>query len=314
MLLRVNAIHDETGAIKSFELVDPEGLDLPQFTAGSHVDVTLPDGQVRQYSLCNAPAGRQRYVLGVLREPSGRGGSRQMHEQVQQGDLLQVSIPRNHFPLGEAAARHVLIAGGIGITPLLSMVARLRLINADFVLHYCTRDEDNTAFRTLLSEPGLGAQVRFHHDGGVPGRGLEIAALLAPVETGAHVYCCGPPGLMAAVKDASTHWPPEQIHFEHFAAPVDAAPTGALVSFEVEIASSGAVYLVPPDRSILSVLQSEGIVIDSSCEAGVCGTCMTRYLSGTPDHRDFVLSDAEQCDHVMVCVARAKSARLVLDL
>lgn len=314
MLLRVNAIHNETRVIKSFELVDPEGLDLPPFTAGSHVDVTLPDGQVRQYSLCNPPADRQRYVLGVLHEPAGRSGSRQMHERVTEGDVLQVSMPRNHFPLDEAAARHMLIAGGIGITPLMAMVARLRVTNAAFVLHYCTRDEDNTAFRALLGAPELDAQVRFHHDGGVPGRGLDIAALLATVEAETHVYCCGPAGLMAAVKAASADWPRRQIHFEHFAAPVEAAPAGVFGSFEVEIASSGAVYPVPPERSILSVLLGEGIAIDSSCEAGVCGTCMTRYLSGTPDHRDFVLSDAEQRDHVMVCVSRAKSARLVLDL
>ena len=314
MLLRVEAIHDETPTIKTFALVDPEGLELPAFTAGSHVDLTLPDGQVRQYSLSNAPVERQRYVLGVLRESSGRGGSRQMHERVVAGDLLQVSLPRNNFPLDESAVRHLLIAGGIGVTPLLAMVNRLRLIGADFELHYCTRDAAHTAFRTFLGEDDVAPRVQLHHDGGVPGQGLDVASLLATVAPGTHVYCCGPAGLMAAVQAASAHWPIGQIHFEHFAAPIMAAGTGGLAAFEVELASTGAVYRVPPDRSILSVLLSEGVLVDSSCEAGVCGTCTTRYLSGEPDHRDFVLSDAEQRDHLMVCVSRAKSARLVLDL
>lgn len=314
MLLRVNAITDETLSIKTFELVDPEGLDLPLFTAGSHVDITLPDGQLRQYSLCNAPTERHRYLLGVLRETIGRGGSRQMHERLLVGDLLQVSMPRNNFPLDESATRHLLIAGGIGVTPLMAMVHSLQVRGADFALHYCTRDAAQTAFRAVLGANGVAPRVRLHHDGGVPGRGLDVAALLATVAPGTHVYCCGPAGLMAAVKAASAHWPAGQIHFEHFAAPVASVVVGGGATFEVEIASTGAVYPVPPDRSILSVLLSEGLLVDSSCEAGVCGTCTTRYLSGEPDHRDFVLSDAEQRELVMVCVSRAKSARLVLDL
>ena len=314
MLLRVNAITDETLSIKTFELVDPEGLDLPLFTAGSHVDITLPDGQLRQYSLCNAPAERHHYLLGVLRETIGRGGSRQMHERLLVGDLLQVSMPRNNFPLDESATRHLLIAGGIGVTPLMAMVHSLQVRGADFALHYCTRDAAQTAFRGFLAANGVAPRVRLHHDGGVPGRGLDVAALLATVAAGTHVYCCGPAGLMVAVKAASAHWPAGQIHFEHFAAPVASVVVGGGATFEVEIASTGAVYPVPPDRSILSVLLSEGLLVDSSCEAGVCGTCTTRYLSGEPDHRDFVLSDAEQRELVMVCVSRAKSARLVLDL
>ena len=314
MLLRVNTITNETDSIKTFELVDPEGLDLPVFSAGSHVDVTLPDGQLRQYSLCNSPAERQRYLLGVLRETSGRGGSRQMHDRLVAGDLLQVSMPRNNFPLDESASRHLLIAGGIGVTPLMAMVHRLQVLNADFALHYCTRDSAQTAFCGLLAADDVAPHVRFHHDGGVPGRGLDVAALLSNVAPGTHVYCCGPAGLMAAVKAASAHWPTSQVHFEHFSAPVASAAASGSTAFEVEIASTGAVYPVPPDRSILSVLLDQGVLVDSSCEAGVCGTCTTRYLSGQPDHRDFVLSEAEQREHVMVCVSRARSPRLKLDL
>lgn len=314
MLLRINATNDETPSIKAFELVDPDGLDLPVFSAGSHVDVTLPDGQVRQYSLCNAPAERHRYLLGVLREAQGRGGSRQMHDRVGVGDLLQVSMPRNNFPLDASAKRHLLIAGGIGVTPLMAMAHSLLALGSDFVLHYCARDAAQTAFRGVVGADGMAPRVRLHHDGGIPGRGLDVVALLATVTPGTHVYCCGPAGLMSAVKAASAHWPPGQIHFEHFVAPVASAPVGADADFEVQIASTGAVYPVPADRSILSVLLGEGVLVDSSCEAGVCGTCTTRYLSGDPDHRDFVLSDAEQRDHVMVCVSRSRSARLVLDL
>ena len=314
MLLRVSAIRDETLAIKSFELVDPDGLDLPGFTAGSHVDVTLPDGQVRQYSLCNSPAERQRYVLGVLRESDGRGGSCQMHARVFPDDLLTVSMPRNHFPLDENARNHLLIAGGIGITPLLARVSRLHLIDASFELHSCTRDEQSTAFRARLAAGDIASKVHFHHDGGVPGQGLDVSALLPSVVSGTHVYCCGPAGLMTAVKAAGAHWPAGQIHFEHFAAPALSPSVVGTASFEVEIASSGLVLSVPPDRSILSVLLSAGVLVDSSCEAGVCGTCTTRYLSGEPDHRDVVLSDAEQREYVMICVSRARSARLVLDL
>jgi ferredoxin-NADP reductase len=314
MLLRVNTITNETDSIKTFELVDPEGLDLPVFSAGSHVDVTLPDGQLRQYSLCNSPAERQRYLLGVLRETSGRGGSRQMHDRLVAGDLLRVSMPRNNFPLDESASRHLLIAGGIGVTPLMAMVHRLQVLNADFALHYCTRDAAQTAFCGLLAADDVAPHVRFHHDGGVPGRGLDVAALLSNVAPGTHVYCCGPAGLMAAVKAASAHWPASQVHFEHFSVPVASAAASGSTAFEVEIASTGAVYPVPPDRSILSVLLDQGVLVDSSCEAGVCGTCTTRYLSGQPDHRDFVLSEAEQREHVMVCVSRSRSPRLKLDL
>lgn len=313
MLLRVQSIHDETRSIKVFELGDPEGLELPGFTAGSHVDVTLPDGTVRQYSLCNPPSERLRYVLGVLRDPDGRGGSRQFHQRVGVGDLLQVSIPRNHFPLDESANRHLLIAGGIGVTPLLAMAARLLAIHADFELHYCTRDLPSTAFRDLLAGEELARHVRFHHDGGIPEQGLDVIALLAAARPDTHVYCCGPAGLMAAVKAASAHWPPAQIHFEHFSPPAAVTQVEA-GSFEVEIASTGAVYPVPSDRSILSVLLSEGLQVDSSCEGGVCGTCATRYLSGEPEHRDFVLSDVEQREQIMICVSRARSSRIVLDL
>ncbi len=317
MLLRVQSIRAETDTVKVFELVDPDGLELSPFTAGSHVELALPDGTLRQYSLCNDPRERHRYLLGVLLEAAGRGGSRYMHELVGQGDLLQVSAPRNHFSLDETARRHVLIAGGIGVTPLLSMVARLQQIEAEFELHYCTRELATTAFEKQLSGQRLNHKVRLYHDGGIPANGLDLVALLATVEPNTRVYCCGPSGLMAAVKAAASHWPGSHVRFEHFAPGVDGL-AGQVISangaFEVELAGSGTIHNVPSDRSILSVLLSEGVMVDSSCEAGVCGTCQTRYLSGTPDHRDFVLTNDEQRDFLMICVSRAKTPRLVLDL
>jgi vanillate O-demethylase ferredoxin subunit len=315
MLLRVSAIADEATDIRVFEVVDPEGVDLLPFTAGSHVDVTPPGSSIRQYSLCNDPAERHRYRFAVLRETVGRGGSRLMHERVQIGDLLQVSAPRNHFPLAETGQRHLLIAGGIGVTPLLSMAHRLHAIGADFVLHHCTRSPERTAFRDVLAPFAEAGRVHYHHDGGDLARGLDVAAVLADVVPGTHVYCCGPQGLMAAVKTAAAAWPAPQVHFEYFTPP-EALPgaAGPAGEFEVEVASTKAVYPIPAGQSILSVLTTAGMPLDSSCEAGVCGTCRTRYLSGDVDHRDCVLTDAERGEHLMICVSRAAHGRLVLDL
>jgi ferredoxin-NADP reductase len=315
MLLRVNAITVEADDIRSFELVDPEGIELLPFTAGSHVDVVPPGGTIRQYSLCNDPQERHRYLIAVLREPGGRGGSLLMHERVAVGDLLQVSAPRNHFPLHEGGERHLLIAGGIGVTPLLAMAHRLHALGSPFTFHYCTRSPERTAFRSELARYNESGGVRFHHDAGNPADGLDVKALLADVVPGTHVYCCGPAGLMAAVKAASAHWPSAQVHFEYFAVPAQPAADawGVDAAFEVEIASTGAVYRIPPGQSILSVLSASGMTLESSCEAGICGTCQTRYLSGAPDHRDYVLADDERGEYVMICVSRA-TGRLVLDL
>lgn len=312
--VRLHSVEREADEIASFELVAPDGRDLPPFAAGAHVDVHLPGDLVRQYSLCNPPGERHRYVVAVLREPGGRGGSRAMHDAVRAGDLLTISEPRNNFPLREEARRHVLVAGGIGATPLLAMVYRLNAIGADYELHYCTRTAEKTAFRAVLDRIA-GPRVRYHHDGGDPSKGLDVAKLLWTHEMGTHLYCCGPAGLMAAVKTASGHWPVDTVHFEFFA-PV-ATPAGQAAadgSFEVKLAASGESFVVPPDKTILQVLRDHGYDLDSSCESGTCGTCMTAYLAGEPDHRDFVLDDDQRQSHLMVCVSRARSAALVLDL
>jgi ferredoxin-NADP reductase len=313
MKLQLRSITRQAEDINTFELVDPAGAALPGFAAGAHIDVHVPGGMLRQYSLCNDPAERQRYVVAVLREAAGRGGSRAMHDKLRVGDIVETSAPRNNFPLDEKARRHVLIAGGIGITPLLAMVWRLSATGQDFVLHYCTRSPAKTAFRAELAEAERNGRVRYHHDGGDPKRGLDVAALLRKADPGTHVYCCGPAGLMAAVKSAAAHWPERQVHFEYFAPPADQPPPAAAGEFEVEIKSTGRVHAIAPDRSILATLREAGMILDSSCESGTCGTCKTPYLSGAPEHRDFVLGTDEQRDHIMICVSRAKG-RLVLDL
>jgi vanillate O-demethylase ferredoxin subunit len=312
--VRLQNIAKEADDIASFELAAPDGRDLPPFAAGAHVDVHLPGGLVRQYSLCNPPGERHRYVVAVLREAAGRGGSLAMHDALRAGDLVTISEPRNNFPLREDARRHLLIAGGIGVTPLLAMVHRLNALGANYELHYCTRTAEKTAFRAVLDRIANG-RVRYHHDGGDPSRGVDLTKLLWTHELGTHLYCCGPAGLMAAVKAASAHWPVGTVHFEFFA-PV-ATPAGQAAAdggFEVKLAASGESFTVPPDKSILQVLRDHGRDIDSSCEAGTCGTCMTAFVEGEPDHRDFVLDDDQRQSHIMVCVSRAKSAVLVLDI
>src|SRR5215471_8269959 len=191
MQLRVRSITYLAEAINGYELVDPRGRDLPRFTAGAHVDLRF-GGLVRQYSLCNDPAERRRYCIAVLRENESRGGSRHLHDNVRVGDLLEVSLPRNNFPLAAAAERHLLIAGGIGIAPIMSMIAELQRRQADFQLHYCTHSPERTAFREALSPLAGDGRARFHHDGGDPTRGLDIAAALSDPRPGTHLYYCGP--------------------------------------------------------------------------------------------------------------------------
>ena len=315
MRLLVRSIALEAEGILSFELVHPDRAALPPFEPGSHVDVTTRDGTLRQYSLCNDPVERQRYRIAVLREVAGRGGSRFMHEDVRVGDFLEVSLPRNHFSLAADAGRHLLIAGGVGITPILSMAHALRRQAAAYEIHYCTRSAGRTAFKEEIGQVAAG-KVSLHHDHGDPSSGLDVAELLRVVVPGTHVYCCGPAGLMRAVEAATTHWPPQSIHFEHFAAAkADPYTAEGDAEFEVELGSTGAILPVPADRTILAVLRNAGTHVESSCEAGVCGTCRTRYLSGSADHRDYVLTDDERRDWIMVCVSRATPGdRLLLDL
>ncbi|MEK1907586.1 MAG: PDR/VanB family oxidoreductase [Pseudomonas sp.] len=301
-------------SICSFELCSLNGEPLPPFTAGAHIDVQTPNGATRQYSLCNHPEERHRYVIGVLKDPQSRGGSQAMHEQVEQGQTLTIGEPRNLFPLAADGKKHLLFAGGIGITPMLAMAYELSQRGVDFELHYSFRAQTSAAFLDVLAEAPFARHVRLHEDAAATQ--LDAATVLAAPTPGTHLYVCGPSGFMNYVLStaASQGWPAEQTHREFFAAaPVE---HDGDQPFEVELASSGQTFHIPADRSVFEVLDEAGIEIETSCEQGICGACITRVLQGTPDHRDQFMTDKEHAvnDRFTPCCSRAKTPRLVLDL
>ncbi|WP_240356394.1 MULTISPECIES: PDR/VanB family oxidoreductase [Myxococcus] len=317
--VRVARISSEAEDVLSYELVAEEGGALPPFEPGAHLDVRVPgkDSVLRSYSLCNDAEETHRYVIAVQKDARGRGGSRAMHERVREGDVLVVSPPRNDFPLLFARS-YVLVAGGIGITPLLAMARQLQRTGANYVLYYCVRTPERAAFRELLSASPFADRVRFHFDGGDPDKGLDVSGLLATRGPGTRLYCCGPAGLMKAVREASTkhRWPWEKVHFESFGAEGNGAALGKEDSdFEVTIRSTGQVLSVPKGQSVLNVLRRNGVRVDSDCEAGSCGTCVTRVCEGQPEHRDtFFQQEPAGDERMLICVSRARSKRLVLDL
>ena len=315
LTVRVASKKTEAADICSYELVDVEGRELPAYSAGSHIDVYLPNGITRQYSLCNNPAERARYRIAVLREPATRGGSAAMHDTVQQGGLLQISSPRNLFPLNENARRHILLAGGIGVTPLLCMAQRLGAIESEFDLHYCTRSADRAAFRSELAQAAYAKRVHFHTDDGLTEQRLDMAAVCTPQE-GTHLYVCGPAGFMDAVLDTARErgWPEDRLHYEFFAGPATASDGDS--PFVVKIASTGQLVDVPADLSVVQALAGAGIDVPVACEQGICGTCLTRVLAGQPDHRDLFLSSEEQVNggQFTPCCSRSRTPMLVLDL
>jgi ferredoxin-NADP reductase len=314
--VRVKTANLEAEDVKAFELVSANGATLPRFTPGAHINVQIEEGLVRQYSLCNDPAEKGRYVIAVKRVPDSRGGSQAMHDRVNEGDTLAISAPRNHFPLHPAAKHYLLIAGGIGVTPLLCMARHLQATGASFALQYFTRSIEHTAFHELLSQPEFRGKVTFHY-AVEPARLHEyLHKLLWHRPEGAHLYLCGPRPFMELVEaTAATTWPPETVHIEYFTAD-PMASAGPRTPFEITLARSGGTFTVPADKSIVQVLTEHGVENMTSCEQGVCGTCLTGLLEGVPDHRDVYLSDAEHksCNKIMPCVSRAKSERLVLDL
>jgi vanillate O-demethylase ferredoxin subunit len=314
--VRVERKTQEALDICTFELVDTSGKPLPAFSAGSHIDVQLPGGLTRQYSLCNDPQESHRYLIGVLKDPATRGGSKAMHEAVNVGDTLTISAPRNHFPLAHEAAHSLLLAGGIGVTPILCMAERLAIAGASFEMHYATRSRERTAFHERITRSAFAPKVQFHFDDGAQEQKLQLATLLAAPKAGTHLYVCGPKGFMDAVLKTARDqgWPEPQIHFEYFGAEVKASADDG--SFEVRLASSGKTVLIPKDQTIVAALAAAGVEILTSCEQGVCGTCITRVLEGVPDHRDLYFTPEEQAqnDQFTPCCSRSKSPLLVLDL
>jgi vanillate O-demethylase ferredoxin subunit len=316
LTVRVERKTREAQGVFSYELVSADDRPLPPFSAGSHIDVEIPGGFARQYSLCNDPSQSHRYQIAVLREIAGRGGSAAMHEQVHEGTLLQISLPKNHFALAHDAKRSLLLAGGIGITPILCMAERLAHAGADFELHYGARSHERMAFRGRIADSAFAARTHFHFDDGAADQRLDLAGVLAGPAPGTHLYVCGPKGFMDAVLSTAraNGWPEAQLHWEFFAA--EAPPADGDTPFQVQLASSGRVVDVPAGTSCVRALEAAGVYIPVSCEQGVCGTCLTRVIEGTPDHRDLYLTPDEQAagDQFTPCCSRAKTPRLVLDL
>ena len=314
--VRVSRKQQEALDICTFELEAQDGSPLPGFSAGAHVDVHLPGGLTRQYSLCNDLTETHRYLIGVLRDPASRGGSAAMHDQVSEGQILQISAPANHFPLAHDARAHLLLAGGIGVTPILCMAERLANSGGDFEMHYCTRSPERTAFRQRIADSRFASRVHFHFDDGAADQKLDMAGLLATPASGTHLYVCGPKGFMdAALNMARARgWPESQLHYEFFAGALIASDTDG--SFEVQVASSGQIVAVPLGKTVVQALLEAGVEVQMSCEQGVCGTCLTRVIEGIPDHKDLYLTPEEQAanDQFTPCCSRSKSARLVLDL
>ncbi len=316
-LLKVKVVKKtaESADICTFELANPDGAVLPAFSAGSHIDVHIRRGLVRQYSLCNDPRESHRYLIGVLRDAKSRGGSKAMHD-LEEGDEIEVSEPKNHFALAHSAQRSLLLAGGIGVTPILCMAERLSNIGADFEMHYCTRSQDKTAFVERISQSSFAKRVAFHFDDGLPEQRLDLTSLVKAPLPETHLYVCGPAGFMDFVIETALKngWPDEHIHREYFAAAPQSSKNN--VAFDVKIASTGKVFHIAPDKSIVATLAEGGVTIPTSCEEGVCGTCITRLIDGTPDHRDsfFTKEEREKNEQFTPCCSRSTGSMLVLDL
>ncbi len=299
--------------IFAFVLRHPDGDPLPAFTAGAHVLVETPAGLSRRYSLSNAPSERDRYVIAVKREPEGGGGSISMIERLAVGDPVAVGVPENYFPLADDAKTHLLIAGGIGITPILSMARALAAAGADFRIIYCARSPELAAFRDVLAGAAFADRTVLHFDNGDPSQAFYFPAALANPAAGTHLYCCGPRPLMQAVREAAGGWAQGTVHFEDFGTSAQPS-TGGDGAFDVRLARSGRVVRVPEGVSILQALRAAGVEVDSSCEAGTCSSCRVGLLAGIADHRDFVLDEDEYSSAIMVCVSRALTPELTLDV
>ena len=300
--------------VVGLELRSPSGDRLPAFDAGSHIDLETPAGVVRNFSLCNAPGDVYRYELGILLEPGGRGGSRSVHEDLTVGARVRVRGPRNHFAL-QPAEHTVLLAGGIGITPLLAMAEQLHAAGQSFELHYCVRSRNRAAFLDRLSARPYADRVHLHEDDGAAGQKLDAGRVLAGPSQHARLYVCGPAGFIDYVCGAAhaQGWHDAQIHFERFSAdPQAACDPGD--RFEVVVQGVDGIFTVAPDQSILQCLTKQGVELSMSCEQGICGTCAMRVVSGEPDHRDMFFTDSEHQSGLFTpCCSRSRSTRLVLE-
>lgn len=315
LLLEVTDVQAEGRDVVQVELRSPGGTGLPAFEPGAHLAIDLPNGLIRHYSLCNDWRERDRYVVGVARAAQSKGGSLYIHQSLRRGMTLPVSVPRNNFPLDPTASQYLFLAGGIGITPILAMIRWCQANGRRWRLAYAVRSTQRAAFLETLGT--LGGSVHLHADDRQEAL-FDPMPWLAGAPQGEHVYCCGPAPMMAAVKAAASHRDPGTIHFEYFVAPTGdhAAVRGNEKSFLIELRRSGRSFTVPADRSILDILEKNGVPMVSLCREGTCRTCETTVCEGDVEHRDYCLTPEEQeTGHtMMVCVSRAKSDRLVLDL
>ncbi len=295
---------------------------LPPFTAGAHIEIALPGNIARHYSLLNNPNERHRYLIAVRRQSQGRGGSRYMHDELRVGDRLAVSAPRNHFPLNEAASRSVLFAGGIGITPLYSMISRLEALGGDWVLHYAARSQRHAPLLDLLEPLKRAHPERIHlYFEAEPGKpAFDIRNIVSAAGAEDHFYCCGPTPMLDAYQQACKDIAPARVHMEYFgprqAVPLASESDAGPKTFAIDLRRSGMSLSVPPDKSILDVVLEAGIDASFSCGEGFCGYCRTAVLDGEPEHRDTVLDETERAagNVMMICCSRSCTDRLVLDL
>lgn len=298
--------------IAGFELRPVKGI-LPTFQPGAHIDIHMPNGEIRQYSITNGPGETGSFVIGVKLEPDSKGGSKCMHETVREGDVLAISEPRNNFPLRRDAIKTIFVAGGIGITPLLAMAQALKNQELTHELHYFAQGEQHLAFADRLA--GLGDALKPHLGLSPDATGAELRRVLAEYRNGMHLYICGPGPMLEAARRiaAEQGWPDSAVHFEYFKNTNKIDDTS---SFELALARSCVTLQVPAGKTILQVMRESGIDVPSSCEQGACGTCVATVIEGEPDHQDVYLNDAERKagTKIMTCVSRARSARLVLDI
>lgn len=308
--VRVTAIRAAADETNLYEFARPDGAKLPPAEPGAHVDLYLPNSMTRQYSLVIPHLNPPSYTLGIKRDPSSRGGSRYIFDELQIGQVLAISAPRNHFPLAADAPHHVLIAGGIGITPIYAMAQKLRADESTFDLYYAGRSRSQLPF---LDELANCAFAHIHCDDEHGGAVLDLVSIIADAAPGSHFYCCGPTPMLEAYRAAAADIPPEQIHLEYFSPQAEASRAGGFI---VQLARSGQDVFIPPGQSILETLREAGLTLDSSCQEGICGVCETKVISGIPDHRDAVLSDHEHAANrsMMICCSGCKGERLVLDL
>jgi tetrachlorobenzoquinone reductase len=313
LTVRIKSIVFEAERINSYVLQPVAGA-LPPFTAGAHIDLHLADGLIRSYSLLNDPSETGRYVIGVKRDPDGRGGSRFVHDRLRAGDIISISAPKNNFSFVESALHSVFIAGGIGITPILSMVRRATALGQSWELHYASRTRSDAAFAEELSalEARCGKlHLTFDQEPG--GSMIDIAAVASRIGPDAHLYCCGPLPMLEAFEKATQARPRDCVHVEYFSAKDAPAVQGG---FEVRLARSGRTIPVIAGKTILDALLDAGVNVSFACREGVCGTCETRVIEGEPDHRDMILTDEEKAANkqIMVCCSGSNSPVLVLDL